>query len=260
MSAQFYRPQREDRGRSRLTYVTALFVIIFLLDMVAGGRLSSAVRVPASYVYLSFDHVAETVFSSGIFSTRHALERDNAQLRTEFEEYQNKDATYVVMQEENERLRSLVGLSARIPGRAASITSSLSASAYGTFTIDAGIEEGVARGDVVYGPAGFAIGRVADTGPHDALVSQLFSPDASIEAVVDGTLVVLSGVGGGNARGRAPRESSIQVGDVVRAPEVNAPIGIVGHINANPTGADQEIYVRIPTNLQTLTLVYVGRK
>ncbi len=258
--AQFYRPQREDRGRSRLMYATALFIIIFLLDLVAGGRLRAAVREPASYVYEAFSHIGQVIVSSGVFATRHALEEENAQLRGQLISYKQKDSVYAAMQDENERLRTLEGLPARVPGKAASIVSSLSASAYGTFTIDVGIEEGISRGSVVFTPDGFAIGQIAETGTHTALVQELFSPDSSVEAVVAGTRIVLQGAGGGNARARAPRESTIKTGDVVRAPSVDAPVAVVEHVDASATGADQEIFVRIPANLSSLTLVYVGRK
>jgi len=101
---------------------------------------------------------------------------------------------------------------------------------------------------------------VSETGSHTALVTELFAPDSSLEAIVGDTHIVLDGQGGGNSRAHAPRESTIEVGNVVRAPSVDAPVGIIEHIESSPTGADKELYVRIPANLQALTLVYVGRK
>lgn len=260
MAAQFYRPQREDRGRARLMYVTALLVIIFLLDLVAGGRLRAAVRLGVSQVYLSLVHTSETIVGNQWFESRNTLIAENLKLTDQLNAYHVKDAAYDAMQDENTRLRTLLGLAARLSGKAASVVSSPSASAYGTFTIDVGINEGVARGSVVYSPDGYAVGIVTETDSNSSLVTELFAPNASLESVVDDTLIVLEGQGGGNARARAPRESTIQVGSVVRAPMVDAPVGIVQHIESSPTGVDQQLYVRIPANLQTLTLVYVGRK
>src|SRR5262249_53165388 len=136
MSAQYYRPQKEDRGRSRLLYATALVIIIFLLDLVAGGRLRAALRIPASYVYISFTHIGETISASVIFSTRRPLEEENAQLRNQLAAYKSHDAEYAAMKDENSQLRQAVGLSSHLPGKTASVISSLSASAYGTFMID----------------------------------------------------------------------------------------------------------------------------
>jgi len=241
-------------------YATALVIIIFLLDLIAGGRLRSLVRLGASDVYVSLIEMGDKVFGSGLFSTREQLEKENSQLKAELVAYQQKDTAYSSVQDENAHLRALVGLASRMPGRTASITSSLYASAYGTFTVDVGIEDGVSRGSVVFTPDGYAIGVISETSSHSSLVSELFAPDVSTEAVVGTTHVVLEGQGGGNARAHVPRESSIATGDVVRAPSVDAPVGLVEHVESNPNGADKEIYVRVPSNLQTLMLVYVGRK
>jgi len=121
MSAQFYRPQRGDRGRSRLMYATALIIIIFLLDLVAGGRLRSSVRLGVSYVYVSLAQTGTSIVGSGIFTTRASLEEENAKLRAELLAYQEKDSAYSAMEDENARLRTLAGLEAKIHGRAASI-------------------------------------------------------------------------------------------------------------------------------------------
>jgi len=241
-------------------YATALIIIIFLLDLVAGGRLRASARLGASDAYISFTQISERVFGSGLFFTRAQLAAENSQLRAELAQYQADDAAYKAANDENARLRSLVGLAAETPGRAANIVSSLNASAYGTFTIDAGIEDGVSRGSVVYTPDGYAIGIIAETSSHSALVTELFAPDSSTEATTGDAHIVLVGQGGGNARAQAPRDSAISEGDVVRAPSVDAPVGVVGHVEPSANGADTEVYVRIPANLRTLTLVYVGRK
>src|SRR6185503_12894920 len=107
MTAQYYRPKREDRGRSRLLYATALVIIIFLLDLVAGGRLRAVVRIPASYIYLSFSHLQENILQSGIFATKHRLEIENARLRSELIAYKEFDAEYAAMNDENARLREV---------------------------------------------------------------------------------------------------------------------------------------------------------
>jgi cell shape-determining protein MreC len=202
----------------------------------------------------------ERFLGTGFFSSRGSLEAENSELKTELAEYQAKDADYAAEHDENIRLRTLVNLSSHTPGHAASIISSLTASAYGTFTVDVGLADGITKASAVYTPDAFAIGIISETGAHSSLVTELFAPDATLESVVGNTHIVLEGQGGGNARARVPRDSTIKEGDIVRATSVDAPVGIVEHVESNPNGADKEIYVRIPANLETLTLVYVGRK
>ena len=193
-------------------------------------------------------------------AAKRSLEEDNSKLRAELVTYRGKENAYLLEQDENAHLRELVGFAAHMPGNAAAVISSVNASPYGTFLIDAGSGEGSLRGLIVYTGDGFALGRVSDTMEHSSLVSELFAPDSKLEAIAGDASLVLTGEGGGNARAKVPRESTIKVGDIVRAPSVNAPVGIVGHISTDPTQAYIDVYVIFPSNLQTLTYVYVGRK
>lgn len=241
-------------------YVTALVIIVFLLDLVAGGRLRAAIRTGASNVYLSLHHVGMVAYLSGVFSTKNTLAHENARLMQELDAYRAKDAAYAIELQENARLRALVGLAASIKGATASVISEPSASPYGTFVIDRGTDASVTRGDTVYTPDGFAIGIVSDPGGKTALVTEIFAPDASIEAIVGDTSLVLRGEGGGNARAQAPRDARIKTGDIVRVPKVNAPVAVIEKIETESTGAYKTVYMRIPANLATLSLVYVARK
>lgn len=258
--AQFYRTERRNLGRSRLIYVTSLVVIVFLLDLVAGGRLRAAIRTSASAVYVSLNHVGVVVHLSGIFSTRSSLAHQNAVLEVELRSYRSKDAAYASMLQENARLRALTGLAAKKKGVAASVVSDPSASPYGTFIIDGGTEQSISRGDIVFTSDGFAIGIVSDPGPSTSLVTEIFAPDASIEGIVGDTSIVLRGGGGGNARAQAPRDARVGVGDVVRVPRVDAPVGVIEKVQSESTSAYKELYMRIPANLSTLSFVYVARK
>jgi rod shape-determining protein MreC len=258
--AHFYRPVKENNKRTRLLYATVLICIIFLLDLISGGKLRGLARVSAGFIHTAVGQASESMLETGLFSTRHHLASENARLQAALDEYKKQDALYAAEHDENVRLRALVGLSQKISGKAAMVTSSLTASMYGTFTIDRGSKDGVTRGVAVYTADGYAIGMVAEVNDHASLVHELFAPNATVEAVIGDTRVVLEGQGGGNARAHAPRESKIQIGDVARAPNVSAPVGIVEHIDAESTGADQVLYVRIPSNLEHLLIVYVAGK
>ncbi len=200
------------------------------------------------------------MYLSGIFSTKNSLAHENATLKEELQSYHAKDATYASMLQENARLRALTGLAARTKGVAAGVVSDPSASPYGTFLIDAGTDRSVTRGDVVFTSDGFAIGTVSDPGLSTSLVTEIFAPDTSVEAIVGDTSIVLRGEGGGNARAQAPRDAHIKVGDIVRVPRVDAPVAIIEKVQSESTGSYKEIYMRIPANLSTLSLVYVARK
>ncbi len=260
MTAQFYRPQKNDRGRSQLLYATFLIVIVFLLDLVAGGRLRGAVHAGGAYLWSGVSEISTSIGSHEIFASHKALVFENLQLKSELAAYHLKDNVYASMADENKKLRQLTNLAERLPGRATAIISSVHASPYGTFLIAAGSNDGVSAGSVVYAGDGYAIGIVSSVDTHTSLIKELFAPNATIQAVTGTTPLVFQGQGDGNARAQAPRESVIKVGDIVRAPSVNAPIGIVGKVISGPTDSYSAIYIRVPDNLQTLSFVYVARK
>ena len=154
----------------------------------------------------------------------------------------------------------MTSLVEKIPGKAISVISSFQTSPYGTFLIDGGINEGIVRGSVVLTADGFALGRVADVASHTALVNELFAPDALLDAIIGVTPVTLEGRGGNNARTKVSRDVHIEVGDIVHAPSVAAPVGIVGKVESDASSGSSEVFVSFPTNLETLKIVYVARE
>ena len=255
-----YRPQKKDPARGRLMYATILVIIIFLLDVISGGRLRALVRVGASAIWQSLGVTSQSVSESGIFSSRHRLEVENAELRASLAEFVAKDVAYHAMKDENTRLRVMAKVASARSGVTANVISSLAASPYGTFSIGAGINEGVSRGQVVYTDTGYALGVVSESSAYSALVTEYFSPKTNIEVIVHDTPLTLQGSGGGNAQGKAPRDSVIAVGDIVRTRSAGTPVGIVGKVVSDASSSFVQVYVRSPINLLTLSLVYVERK
>lgn len=255
-----YRPQRSDPGRGKLLYATLLIVCIFLLDLASGGRLRAVVRVMGGYVEQGIFAITRGISESGVFATQHQLAAENASLHEALAQFQARDSAYTALQQENDRLRALVSFASTHPGITASVVSSISASPYGTFTIGAGINEGVARDSLVYSDDGYVLGVVAESAAHTALVKQLFAPGSDVEVVVGDVAFSVSGSGGGNAAGKAPREAVIKEGDIARGKATGAPVGVVGKVISDAASSFVQVYVRVPRNLSTIALVYVERK
>ena len=255
-----YRPQQKNTGRGRLLYLTILFLVIFLLDMASGGKIRTLAQVVNSGIYQSWTSAARNITESGFFATRHTLELENASLREALAQFQSRDSAYRAMEDENARLRAFTGLATVRHGVTVPIVSSIETSPYGTFIIAAGINDGIARDSVVYGDSGYAIGIVAESSAGTALVKQFFAPTVDTEAIIGDVALTLSGSGGGNAAGKAPRDAIIREGDIVRGKTVGAPIGVVGKIVSDVSSAYKQIYVRFPQNLSTMLFVYVERK
>lgn len=246
-----------SRGRRALLVVTFAVVVILALDVFSQGMVRSFVRGLASHVWVSGNAGVASVEQAGLLSTRAMLARENASLKAQVVQYQDKAASNEVLTYENAELRTLVNLAARERGISSAVVSSLHASPYGTFLISAHAPE-VAAGDLVLSPDGFVIGRVVDASRSNALVSEIFASDATLEGLVAGNVVSLKGYGGGNARTSVPRNLAIAVGDIVIAPSLGQrPIAVIGAVQSSAASADQTVFVRSPANLSSLRFVHV---
>jgi len=254
----YYRATVRKSGMGRLVAATAVVILVILLDILSGGKVRAEIRAGAATLSRWSSALGSHVWGSGIFTSRAALESQNAVLAAQLSDLSESAGMAATLQQQNDQLRALVHLAAASPGLTAPVVSSLSASPYGTFLIGVGGGESVSPGDLVLTEGGFVIGRVSHVGAGTALVAEIFAPGASQDAVIDGTSVTLSGSGGGNAQTEVPRGLVLAVGDPVVVPEFGQrPVGIVGAVASTSASASQQVYVRLPSNLSALQFVYV---
>src|SRR3989344_2655350 len=123
-----YRPNNRAGPRRRLMAVTALVVVIFILDLVTGGIIRRNVRSLAIPVIRISTGMWTTVFANGFFSSRATLQKTIQSQREEIARLQEAAATYNLMKQENDQLRTLVAIAERSPGITAPIISSFTLS------------------------------------------------------------------------------------------------------------------------------------
>lgn len=255
----YYRPQqRPERWTRKLVLVTILALAIFALDVISGGM----VRQPLWYLETRWKEAVagsiDQVAATGIFSTAARLSDENAALREEVARYRSLALSAGALQQQNSALAKTARLALVRPGVTAPVVSS--ESSVGTFLVGAGRQDGVAAGDIIRADDGYAIAIVETVQETTALCRSIFAPRATIEAAVHDAHLQLEGRGGSNARGKAPRDASIAIGDVVSAASMRGyPIGQVGEIQQDSAGAFQEIYVRFPQDISAMRYVYIER-
>lgn len=251
-------------GRNRLLAVTVLVLLTFAGDLVLRGAIRNEVHGGVAIVSRWAAAAGNVVTGSGLLSSKRSLERQNRLLREDLARLEERAASYGALRAENDALRALAHMvgsttaSTVGSGVTAPIVSSVRSSPYGTFLIGAGSADGIASGSPVLTSGGFVVGVVSATGAHSAVVSEVFAPGASVEAVLGGAPVSVRGSGGGNASVKIPRGLSVGIGDPVVAPQFGQrPIGIVGSVASSPASASQDVYIRLPVNLSSLRYVYI---
>ncbi|HUO55982.1 MAG TPA: rod shape-determining protein MreC [Candidatus Paceibacterota bacterium] len=256
-----YRSRSTSIGRRRLLAATLLIVVVFIIDSITGGKIRALVREGVAGVSSAFDHIAGNVMNHGYFETHAALAAQNATLQAEVNSLQAQIALTNSLKAQNTSLQELVHLAQTQQGIAAPVASSFIASPYGTFLIGAGSAQGITQGSLVLTGENVVIGEVSNVGTDSATVLELLAPGSTIDAQLDGSSIVAHGKGGGNALAEAPNGLVITTGDSVTAPEFNERvIGIVGHVDSDPSNATQQVSIGLPVNLSSLQYVYVVLK
>ena len=253
-----YRDRTATSGRRRLIYATAGVIALLLIDVITGGSIRSFVRDTAGHLSNGFHAAGERISAGGYFTSHAALASENESLKAQLATLQERAALATALQAQVTALSSLTHLAAAQTGITVPIASSFIASPYGTFLIGAGVDQGILRGSIVLSQAGTVIGSVTDVGPHTATVTELFAPGKVIDAQLDGASIVVHGAGGGNATSQVPRGLKIVPGDAVIAPGFNGRVvGIVGHVDSDPSNAAIQVYIGSPVNLASLSYVFV---
>ena len=242
-----------------LTLVILISVVVFGFDTLTHGLVRSYIRTMGSLAWTAVGAVITSVDQSGALTTRRALVNENKALKEELSIREEEAARFFALESENEALRTITHLvETEGEGMTARVLSSFSTSPYGTFLIGAGKNDGVSVGDLVMTQGGFVLGLVSDVDMHTATVESLFAPGTETDFLVRDIAFTAEGRGGGNTRADVPRDAAVAIGDAAAVPSFGGrPAGIVGHIESASSSATQTLFIRIPTNLSTLTFVYV---
>lgn len=245
-------------GRGRLIAVTVLVLFLFIIDIATGGKVRSLVRGGAAEVSLGFIHIADDISGSGYFSSHAALAAENQSLKAQVALLQERAALATALQAQVTALSSIDHLAQAGVGITAPVASSVIASPYGTFLIGAGSVQGVTPGSLVLSSEGTVVGTVSNVGSETSTVLELFAPQHSEDALLDGAPISIVGQGGGNATALVPHSLTVAVGDAVTAPEYGGrPVGVVGHFDTDPSSAATKVYIGSSANLASLQYVLV---
>jgi cell shape-determining protein MreC len=254
-----YRDRNSARGRRRLVYATVLVIALILADLFSGGGVRSLVRGAVAGVSLTFHSIGTHIAAGGYFTSHASLASENAALKAQVAELEERAALSTALQSQVNSLQTLAHLASAVPCVTAPIASSFIASPYGTFLIGAGINQGVTTGSLVLSGDGVVVGTVASVGSNSATVDELFAPGHSVDAQLDGATVTVKGSGGSNAAAQVPHGITIRAGDAVTAPGFDGRvIGVVGHVDSDPSSAAMKVYIASPVNLSAAQYVYVS--
>ncbi len=256
-------------GFSRTGKVLFVFIVfaavLFGGNYISGGTLANLIRVPAASVLGSQGLFREQLeHITYFFTSKEALQQERDVLQARVQELEVYALNNIVLSSENAELRRLLGNDGATlnNGILARVVSYGGVFPYGTILISRDAATDFTIGARVHGPNNTLIGTVVSLGEGTAMVQLLSAPGQETLALAGAdervTPITLRGIGSGNMTARVARDADIRVGDVVtRAGEEGSLIGFVGLIETKPSDAFQQVYVRVPLNINTVRFVRV---
>lgn len=268
--------RRTGRGRLLLLAFLALSIVVITLDFRqdVGGPLdrakdiSSAIVTPIQRGLTAVFEPVGNFFSS--LTELSALRADNAQLRNELEEMEQRVTEAEAILSENERLVGLQGLDESYPTMervSARVIGRPPANYKWAITIDKGSDDGIRPDMAVIDPDGL-VGKVIRVDANASTVLLLIDPQAGAKARLDGE--PLAGAIRGNGASEAlslvdiDTDATVSVGDEVVTSGYdegifppNIPIGTVSHVESQEAALEQEIEVDPYVDFTTLDFVQV---
>ncbi|HEX8994044.1 MAG TPA: rod shape-determining protein MreC [Candidatus Paceibacterota bacterium] len=209
-------------------------------------------------VFPSLDRVGGALAHAGSYVTApwvngEALRAQNAELLSQLADAQMRAADRDTLAAENMELKILLGrprfgsdiVRAGVIARPPQLP-------YDTLMIDAGEEDAVNTGDVVWsGDGSIVIGTVSDVYATSARVVLFSSAGVTHEGFLRGSVpVTVVGMGGGSLSVRIPGGVDVSVGDQIEFPGIEGGISeTVASIDTQEGSAFKTLYLHLPINI-----------
>lgn len=260
----FQRSKTASRTRAILPFLPVLFALLLLL---AGLRMPNSIsttshRVAEPFWNLRTSLVAALANVTTSFETKETLVAQNRILLAELASLRREAYTKNAIERENDVLRAALGRSHEhdllVP---TTVVNDSRFSAFDTFVVDIGADDGMREGMLVVSEEGVALGVIERTMSHSSLVKRFSAPAMRAWVSVQATSSIhalIEGHGGNTMRMSVPRDVPLAVGDPVILPNYAGNlIGYIVGIDMAPEDAYQTVYVGHPTNQYQIRHVFV---
>ncbi|MES2087495.1 MAG: rod shape-determining protein MreC [Patescibacteria group bacterium] len=194
-----------------------------------------------------------------MFDDKAKLESENAALLLKLSIANVALTTLDDYKRENDTLKTLLGRTNGEKSVLASVLSRPGHTAYDSFVVDAGKNDGVKKGDLVL-VQDFAIGTVEEVFNRYAKISLFssFGESVLVRVGTSGVDTEALGRGAGNFSIKLPKEILVKPGDVIKSTGLYPKFyGVVGDVEQTETSAFQSILFTLPVNLNIVDQVLI---
>jgi cell shape-determining protein MreC len=249
---------------SKIVFGTIILIVLIYFRSVVFRGLSAVSHTVFQPVIVLGNNIGDKFSSTGAyFKNKKLIVLKNEELQAQLNEMSAKLLNYNSVLDENTKLKEILGRKGEKSAMTlASILSKPNQSIYDTLIIDAGTNQGVKVGDVVFALGNAPIGRIAEVFSDSSNVILFSNPGEKTDVVISGKDIFMQAIGrgGGNFEIILPRDFVIEKDIEVDLPGTNHyALGIVRAITSDPRDSFQKALLVSPINIQELKFVEVGK-
>lgn len=254
------RNTHEEKSRT-ITLVVVIALSVFVL-VVAPVRnfVTQGIYLVVPQMWAAKTMVSERFNSlSATFRENGALFEENKALHDEVNRMQAQVLDRNLLAE---RVVALEGALGRAQGddRVVAFVFSADASVpYDVLVLDAGSNNGIAKGDVVVLAGSGAIGEIIEVSDATSKAKLYSTSGVEVPAKVGSSAIPILAIGRGmgNFEAKVPEDSRVTLGDSVVSSKGNLILGVISFIEEKPAEPFKRIYFRQPFNITEIQSVEV---
>lgn len=252
---------RTKHTRTKIAVSVGALIVIVLIVGGLSPRFGNGFRTLFSPLITLETNISENMhvwFAN--FAAKRALMIENDQLKQKLIEQQVSLADKEALRQENEDLKEILNRKETKNFILAVITAKPSRSLYDTLVIDAGKEQGITQGALVYAAGTVPLGVITELNAKTAIVTLFSTAGQHTNARVMGTNidVELVGRGGGNFELKVPRDVALEPGTSVILPGIHpAVLATIVKSITDPRDPAQTFLLTSSVNINELAWVQV---
>jgi len=254
MSYQLFSKKRQQRKNLGLKIFGVIFFIascIFVFSLF-GGTFTKA----SSGVVNATEGLG-SLFGA-VIGDKEALIIKNEQLQNELDKQTVDRQVQIALIERNNQLLAELGRGEPVQKVLAGVITKPPFSPYDVYTTDAGTENGIEVGDLAMYSDYVALGQVNRTTTTGSKIILYSAPGKETQMVLNKSVFVATGQGGGTIRIDAPRDFQVEVGATVTLPGYNLYVtGLVQAVEFRPQDSFKKVMIKVPVNIEQVNLVSI---
>lgn len=249
----------------KIAVTIVVFLALFYFRLNIWNSFSYATHAIFRPVLVFGNNIGDKLSSiKSYFYFKKSLFLENENLKSQIKESEADRANYISVVAENESLKEILGRKKeKIPMVLSAILSKPNQSPYDTLVIDAGTDEGLKIGNIVFALGDIPVGRIAEVYTNSSKVILFTNAGEKTQALVSGKNISMElvGRGGGNFEMILPRDLILQKDDQVTMPGINPYVLAIAKTTiSDPRDPFTKALLTSPVNIQELKFVQVEPK